>query len=77
MMHITIEVKPIEIHVHGLSELGELKEILTAIARSIHHLKEITVATNEELVADINAVTAKIAKIGSETSATLQKVADL
>lgn len=34
-------------------------------------------ATNAELQADLEAVTAQVAKIGTETSATLQKVTDL
>lgn len=34
-------------------------------------------ATQEQLAADLNTVTAQVAKIGTETSATLQKVIDL
>lgn len=34
-------------------------------------------ASNAELQADLEAVTAQVAKIGTETSATLQKVTDL
>ena len=48
-------------------------DILTAL----NEIKELIMATQTELAADIANVTAQVAKIGTETAALLQKVTDL
>lgn len=44
---------------------------------ALNQLKELIMATQEELAADIANVTAQVTKIGTETSTLLQKVTDL
>jgi len=43
----------------------------------INYKVGIIMASQEQLAADLNALTAQVAHIGSETSATLQKVVEL
>ncbi len=56
-----------------LEKLDEIEQML------IHLHKEIRIimATQAELAADLAAVTDQVTKIGTETTATLQKVTDL
>ena len=57
-----------------------LLEILVRIELSLIHIDKgvhSIMATNAELKTDLDAVTAQVAKIGTETTATLQKVTDL
>ena len=49
----------------------------TSIATSLNEIKELIMATQAELAADIATVTAQVTKIGTETTTLLQKVADL
>ncbi len=44
---------------------------------SIHHLREHIMTTSAELAQGLSDLTAQVAKIGAESTATLQKVSDL
>lgn len=57
--------------------LDEIKSLVTGLSNMLVIFKEQIMATQDQLAADLGAVTTQIQKIGTETSATLQKVADL
>lgn len=65
---MTITVKRIEIHYHGLG--------IDAAANIIERLENI-MGTQAELAAQINSVTNTVAKIGVETQSLLTKVTEL
>jgi L-2-hydroxyglutarate oxidase LhgO len=64
----------VEVHHHNDAEL---KAMLVQIAASLINLKEILMATKDEVLSDLSALVATVAKIGTETSASLAKIAEL
>jgi hypothetical protein len=65
------------IEIHHYHHVGDdipgIQRLLDAILR----LEKNIMATQAQLAADLNTVTAQIAKIGTETGKTLQQVTDL
>lgn len=66
----------INIHLHAGNET-ELMAELVKIGRTIFNLREFIMTSQAQLAADLTTVKDQVAKIGAETTVTLQKVADL
>jgi hypothetical protein len=66
MAHISVHIGPIHIAIGSAD-----------ILQSITELKDLIMATAAELTASLDAATAQITKIGTETTTLLQKIADL
>jgi Asp-tRNA(Asn)/Glu-tRNA(Gln) amidotransferase B subunit len=58
-------------------DTDELQAKLDQIAASIHNLKGAIMATKDEVLADLTAIATTVSKIGTETSASLAKIAEL
>jgi len=67
----------VEVRIFPHQSDAELKAMLAQIAASIQHLKEILMATKDEVLSDLTAIAATVTKIGTETSASLAKIAEL
>ncbi len=68
-INFKVEVGPIEVRIHqpGADELKAL----------IHHLEQIIMATKDEVLESLTGLVATVTKIGTETSASLAKIAEL
>lgn len=66
----------VNVSVHHRAD-AELRAQLAQIAASVLNLKEIIMTTKDEVLADLTAIAETVAKVGTETSATLAKVAEL
>lgn len=74
LLHAGLDaIKALTEAIKSLNSNHEPKTILTRIERKVDQMAK----TQSELAADVKAATEQLKKIGTETSATLQKVTDL
>ena len=64
------------IHIHCCEDEGQAA-LLKQLIADISQLKELVMATREELVAELNAIKTQISKVGDETRSLLTKVEEL
>jgi Asp-tRNA(Asn)/Glu-tRNA(Gln) amidotransferase B subunit len=76
LFQFKFDIPAIEVRVSHHHD-AELKATLVEIAKSISNFKELFMATKDEVLADLTAIGATVTKIGTETSASLAKIAEL